>query len=117
MLLQVLKSKIHRAIVTEANLEYEGSITIDEDLLNKAQIIPYEKLQIVNLSTGHRFETYCIPGPKKSGMICLNGGTARLGASGDKIIIISYMFISKEELINYKPLILRVDDNNKARDE
>ncbi len=113
MFLHVLKSKIHRAIVTEANLEYEGSITIDEDLIEKAKFIPYEKLQIVNLNNGHRFETYCIPGPKKSGMICLNGGTARLGAPGDKIIIISYMLISNEELKKYKPIIIRVDDNNK----
>ncbi|MBI5416843.1 aspartate 1-decarboxylase [Candidatus Poribacteria bacterium] len=116
MLLHVLKSKIHRATVSDANLEYEGSITIDQDLIDKAKIIPYEKLQIVNLNNGLRFETYCIPGPRKSGLICLNGGTARLGVTGDKLIIISYVLLSEEELVNYKPIIVHVNDNNICKD-
>ncbi|MBI4652174.1 aspartate 1-decarboxylase [Candidatus Desantisbacteria bacterium] len=115
MLLHMLKSKIHRATVTEANLDYEGSITIDESLMDKAKIIPFEKLQIVNLFSGARFETYCIPGPKKSGIICLNGGAARLGAPGDKIIILSYVLLSQKELKRHKPVIVRVDGTNKYR--
>ena len=117
MFIQVLKSKIHRATITEINLEYEGSITIDEDLLERANIVPYERLQIVNIYNGIRFETYCMPGQRKSGIICLNGAAARLGAPGDKIIIISYMFLTHDELKNYKPIIIHVDDNNKYREE
>lgn len=113
MLLEMFKSKIHRATVTEAELFYEGSITIDKDLLEAANILPYEKVQVVNLNNGSRLETYTLEGEKGSGIICLNGPAARLGCVGDEVIIITYATMTEEEAKNYKPKIVLVDKQNK----
>ena len=110
------KSKIHRAKVTEANLYYEGSLTIDSDLLDAADILPYERVQVVNVNNGERFETYTIPGKRRSGVICLNGAAARLGQVGDEIIIITYGTYSPEELKTYKPTVVMLDKQNKIVD-
>lgn len=107
-----LKSKIHRAKITEANLYYEGSFTIDEEVLAEADILPYEKVSVVNINNGERFETYVIPGKAGSRDFCLNGAAARKGAVGDEVIIISYVSLNQEEINNYKPLILLLDKNN-----
>ncbi len=113
MLYKVCKSKIHRAIVTDANLHYEGSITIDAALLEKAQISPYEIVQVVDLNNGNRLETYVMPGEKGSGTICINGAAARLVLPQDTVIIISYGYFNKEELKNFKPITVYVDGRNK----
>jgi aspartate 1-decarboxylase len=97
-----------------ADLYYEGSITIDKDLLEAADILPYEKVQVVNLNTGSRLETYTLEGPAGSGMICLNGPAARLGTVGDEVIIITYTTMSDEDAKKHKPKIVLVDKNNKA---
>lgn len=107
------KSKIHRATVTDANLNYVGSITIDEDLMDAADLLPYEKVQIVNNNNGNRFETYIITGKRGSGTICLNGAAARLVQPGDIIIIIAYAQVDEKELPTFKPRIVLVDENNK----
>ncbi len=107
-----MKSKIHRATVTEANLNYVGSITIDESLMEAADLLENEKVQIVNNNNGARLETYVIPGPRGSGVICLNGAAARLVQPGDVVIIISYAVISQEELSSHKPTIVFVDEKN-----
>ena len=113
MLITVCKSKIHRVKVTQANLDYEGSITIDSEILKKADIVPYEKVQVVNNNNGARFETYVIPGKKGSGVICLNGAAARLGEVKDILIVISYCEMEKEKAIKHKPKVVFVDENNK----
>jgi len=113
MFVHLMKSKIHRAIVTEANLNYVGSITIDEDLMDAADLIKNEKVQIVNNNNGNRFETYVIPGERGSGMICLNGAAARLVHPGDVIIIMSYGLFEKNEAKEFNPRIVFVDENNK----
>jgi len=107
------KSKIHRATITEANLDYEGSITVDETLLEAADIVPYEMVQVFNLNNGQRFETYAIPGPKGSGVICLNGAAARLGVVKDKVIIISTAVVAENEVPSYTPKVVFVNDKNK----
>jgi aspartate 1-decarboxylase len=108
----MMKSKIHKARVTEANLNYVGSITIDSALMEKADILPNEQVQIVNNNNGERFETYVIPGQKNSGMICLNGAAARRVQVGDEIIIISYGLMTDEESHSYTPTIVFVDEKN-----
>ena len=113
MIIEVLKSKIHRARVTQAELNYVGSITIDEDLIEAANIIPNEKVQIVNNNNGARFETYVIKGERGSGTICLNGATARLAQVGDIVIIMSYAYMEMDEARNYKPLLVFPDPDNK----
>ncbi len=113
MMVTLCKGKIHRATVTEANLNYEGSITIDKDLIEAAGLIPYEKVQVANISTGARLETYVIEGERGSGMICLNGAAARLGSKGDRIIIIAYGHFTEDEARAFKPTIVNVDENNK----
>jgi len=113
MIIEILKSKIHRVKVTQAELNYVGSITIDEDLLDAANIIPNEKVQIVNNNNGERFETYAIKGERGSGMICLNGATARKVQVGDILIIMSYGSLSMEEAKKYQPILVFPDDNNK----
>lgn len=113
MFITLMKSKIHRARVTEANLDYVGSITIDENLMDEANIYINEKVQIVDNNNGNRFETYAIPGKRGSGMICLNGAAARLVHPGDVIIIISYGMFDKVEAKTFKPQILFVDRDNK----
>jgi aspartate 1-decarboxylase len=110
------KSKIHRAKITEANLYYEGSLTVDSDLLDAADILPYERVQVVNVNNGERFETYTIPGKRRSGTICLNGAAARLGHVGDEIIIITYATFTEEELKNFKPNVVLLDKENKIVD-
>ncbi|MFZ5752789.1 MAG: aspartate 1-decarboxylase [Bacillota bacterium] len=110
----MFKSKIHRAKVTEANLNYMGSITIDEALLQAANILPHEKVQVVNNNNGARLETYVIPGPPHSGVICLNGAAARLVQPGDIVIIISYAAVPEEQVLKHKPLTIFVDENNKV---
>ncbi|KGE17785.1 aspartate 1-decarboxylase [Paenibacillus wynnii] len=113
MFRHMMKSKIHRATVTEANLNYVGSITIDENLMEAADLLENEKVQIVDNNNGSRLETYVIPGPRGSGVICLNGAAARLVHPGDTVIIISYVMLSQEELSTHKPTVVFVDDNNK----
>ncbi len=113
MMLNMFKSKIHRATVTEANLNYVGSITIDKALLDAANIIPGEKVQIVNNYNGARLETYVIEGEANSGVICLNGAAARLVQPGDNVIIIAYCWISPEEARTLKPSIVFVGEGNK----
>ncbi|PZE21914.1 aspartate 1-decarboxylase [Paenibacillus xerothermodurans] len=110
----MLKSKIHRATVTEANLNYVGSITIDEDLLDSVDMLPNEKVQIVNNNNGARFETYIIPGPRGSGVICLNGAAARLVHVGDTVIILSYVMLSNEEAKTHQPQIAIMGEDNKV---
>lgn len=109
----IFKSKLHRATVTEANLNYVGSITIDEDLMDAADILINEKVQIVNNNNGARLETYVIPGERGSGVICLNGAAARLVQPGDKVIIITYAIMDQQEISDFKPTVVFVDDNNK----
>lgn len=112
MFINILKSKIHRAVVTGADLNYVGSITIDEDLMDAADIIENEKVQVVNNNNGQRFETYVIPGERGSKMICLNGAAARLVQPGDVIIIISYGLVEKDKARAYTPKIIFLDDDN-----
>lgn len=114
MLITLMKSKIHRARVTDANLNYVGSITIDELLMEEAGIIKNEKVQIVNNNNGKRFETYVIPGERGSGTICLNGAAARLVHPGDIVIILSYAIFDQEEARNFNPKIVFLDENNKV---
>ena len=113
MLLTIHKSKIHRAVVTEANLNYVGSITIDEDLMDAADLLEGEKVQIVNNNNGERIETYVIKGERGSGVICLNGAAARKAEVGDVVIIIAYALMTREEALEYKPRTVFPDENNK----
>ena len=107
-----LKSKLHRATITGANLEYEGSLSIDPELMKAAEILPFEKVDVVNINTGARFTTYAIKGKVKSGEICFNGGAARLGQIGDKVIILTYTQISEEEIADHRSILVFVSDNN-----
>ena len=109
----LFKSKIHRASITDANLKYEGSLTIDQDLMEAADILPYEKVDVVNINTGDRFTTYAIKGKRGSGEICLNGGAARLGQVGDLVIIITYAHLSEKELDTFETKAILVDNKNK----
>ena len=113
MLRTMCKGKIHRATVTQANLNYIGSITIDQNLLDAANIYPYEKVQVVNINNGSRLETYTIAGARGSGVICLNGAAARLTSEGDLVIIISYAQYTEEEIRSLTPQIAFVDENNR----
>jgi aspartate 1-decarboxylase len=108
-----LRVKLHRATVTDANLEYEGSIEIDSDLLEEAGIVPYERVSISNLNNGERFDTYVLPG--KKGEMCLNGPTARKGQPGDKIIIFAYCWLEDSEIKGHKPKIIKLDDKNRIK--
>jgi aspartate 1-decarboxylase len=112
MFLHIFRSKIHRATVTEANLNYVGSITIDANLLDASGILPHEKVQIVNVNNGERFETYVIEGERGSGQICLNGPAARKVAVGDRIIVIAYALMSAEEAKGHQPKVVFPDDQN-----
>ncbi|WP_020533411.1 aspartate 1-decarboxylase [Flexithrix dorotheae] len=113
MYIEILKSKIHRAKVTQAELNYVGSITVDEDLMDAADIVAGEKVQIVNNNNGERFETYVITGERGSGTICLNGAAARRVQVGDIIIIISYCSVKKKKAKSIKPILVFPDENNK----
>lgn len=110
----LLKSKIHRATITDANLHYMGSITVDRDLMDAANMLEYEKVAIVDINNGERFETYVIEGPRGSGAICLNGAAARKVAPGDLIIIISYAEFEEEEARRWEPTKVFVDANNRV---
>jgi len=113
----LFKSKVHRATITQADLYYEGSLTLDADLMQAADLLPYEQVSIVNVNNGERFETYLIEGPAASGVVCLNGPAARKGQVGDEIIIISYgQFEDAEELRYFQPTIVHVDKKNKIKD-
>jgi len=116
MMLTMLKGKIHRATVTQSELNYMGSITIDKTLMEAAGILNNEKVQIVDNNNGSRFETYVIPGKRDSGVICLNGAAARLVQSGDKIIIMSYCIMDEKEAKNYKPKVVFMNDDNTIKE-
>ncbi|MCX7624684.1 MAG: aspartate 1-decarboxylase [Candidatus Sumerlaeaceae bacterium] len=109
----MMKSKIHRATVTDANLNYVGSITIDRDLMDAADLLPNERVQVVNNNNGARLETYVIEGPRGSGMICMNGAAARLAQPGDILIIISYAMMTEEHARQYVPRVVHVDAQNR----
>lgn len=113
MQIEMLKAKIHRATVTQAELNYVGSITIDSDLLQASGIREYEKVDIVNIDNGERFSTYTIAGEAGSGVICLNGAAARCACTGDKVIIMSYCSLTQAEAAEHKPTVLFVDDGNR----
>ena len=115
MYITMLKSKIHRATVTEAELNYVGSVTIDKNLLDAAGILEYEKVQIVNINNGERLETYAIEGEPGSGIICLNGAAARLAAKGDKVIIMAYAEMDENEAKDFKPKVVFTDSGNAAK--
>jgi aspartate 1-decarboxylase len=117
MLRTICKSKIHRVTVTQAELYYEGSLTLDRTLMDAADIREYEKVQVVNINNGNRFDTYIIEGPRDSGVVCLNGAAARLASVGDEIILITYGEFSEEELVNFKPIKIFVDKRNKIIEE
>jgi len=113
MQIQILKSKVHRVVITEANLNYVGSLTLDEDLMDAANMIENEKVQIVNINNGERIETYLIKGARGSGIVCLNGPAARKGAEGDIIIVISYALMDFEEAKTFKPVIIFPKEGNR----
>jgi len=108
----MLKSKIHRARVTETNIDYEGSITIDKKLMEEADILPYEQVEVLNINNGARFTTYAIEGERESGEICINGAAARLVTEGDIIIILSYCHVEDDEARDFKPKLVYVDAKN-----
>ena len=109
----MMKSKIHRATVTDASLHYEGSITIDRALMEAADLLEYEQVQVVDIDNGARFETYVIEGERGSGTICVNGAAARLVQPGDKVIVISYAAMDKNEAASLQPVVVKVDENNR----
>ena len=115
MLRTVCKSKIHRATVTDANVEYTGSLTLDADLMKAADLLPYEQVHVVDVTNGARLITYCIEGAPGSGTVCANGAAARLVAPGDKVIIISYAQVTPEELKELSTKIVTVDEQNRIR--
>lgn len=117
MQLTMLKCKLHRATVTEANLNYTGSITIDKTLLEKANLLVWEQVHIVNVNNGARFETYVIEGEADSGVICLNGAAARLVQPGDEVIIMAYAQISPDEVKNHEPLVYILNKDNKIEQQ
>lgn len=116
MLRLMLKSKIHGATITDANLAYDGSITIDQEFLDAVGILPYEQVMVSNINNGERFETYVIPGERGAGGVCLNGPAARKGVIGDRIVIFCYSYFDEDELITYKPRIIKLGSKNKRID-
>lgn len=112
----MMNGKIHRATVTEANLNYVGSITIDQDILDAVGMMPNEKVQIVNNNNGARLETYIIPGERESGVVCLNGAAARLVQPGDIVIIISYVLVPEEKAASHQPKVAIMDENNRIKE-
>ena len=114
MMLTMLKSKLHRATITEANLHYTGSLTLDRDLMEAANMLVHEKVLVVNVNTGDRFETYIIEGPRGSGVVCLNGAAARLGQPGDLIIAMTFAQMSETEAKSFQPTTVYVDEKNKV---
>lgn len=112
----LLRAKIHRATVTETNLDYEGSLSLDSRLLDAAGILPFEKVEVVNLNTGGRFETYAIPAAAGSGTVALNGGAARLGQAGDPVIVLAYALVPAAEAAAHRPRVVFVDGRNRVRE-
>ncbi len=112
-MIEVLKSKIHRAVITEANLQYIGSLTIDEDLMDAADLTEFEKITVVNANNGERLDTYVIKGTRGSGVMCLNGPAARKGMPGDVIVVLSYGLMDKEEAKSFKPVVVFPKENNR----
>ena len=112
MLLTMFKSKIHRATVTQADLNYRGSLTLDPDLIEAADMLLNEQVHVLNVNTGDRFTTYIIEGERGSGVVCLNGAAARMGQPGDIIIVVTYAQMDREEARSYKPIVVHVDANN-----
>lgn len=113
MQIEILKSKVHRVVITEANLNYVGSLTLDEDLMDAANMIEHEKIQVVNVNNGERIETYLIKGKRGSGVVCLNGPAARKGAEGDVVIVISYATMDFEEAKKFRPTVIFPKEGNK----
>ena len=113
MQIELLKCKLHRATVTDANLNYEGSITIDRDLMEAAGLLLHEKVQILDINNRARFETYVIEGPRGSGTLCLNGAAARLVQKGDLVIVVAYIQMTPEEAQTWNPTVVQVDENNR----
>lgn len=113
MLKCMLRAKIHQATVTDSNILYEGSLTVDEALIDAVGMKPYEQVRVSNLNNGERFETYIIPGERDSGIICLNGATARKGSKGDLIIIFSYCYYTEDEIRDFSPIVIRLDKDNR----
>ncbi len=114
MLVTMMKSKVHRATVTEANLHYKGSLTLDRDLMDAAGMLEYEQVHVLNINSGDRFVTYVIEGERGSGVVCLNGAAARLGQQGDLIIAITFAQMDAQEAPSYHPVIVHVDENNRV---
>jgi aspartate 1-decarboxylase len=112
---EVLRGKIHRATVTEANLEYEGSLTVDRDLMEAAGLAPYERIDVYDVTNGNRFSTYLIEGPRGSGVICVNGAAAHLSRAGDRVIITGYGLATETELSGHRPRVVLVDEKNRIR--
>jgi aspartate 1-decarboxylase len=110
----LMKSKIHRATITSADLHYEGSLTLDEDLLDAADLVSFDEVQIVNVNNGARFSTYVIPGPRGSGVVQLNGAAARLGIPGDLVILMSYAEFDEKEVAQFRPRVVFVDEQNRV---
>lgn len=117
MRLNVFKSKIHRATVTHADLDYEGSVTVDSDLLDAAEILPYEAVHIWNVTRGSRLMTYALPGPRGSGAICVNGAAAHLNQPGDKVILATFAEMTREEARRHRPIVVRVDEQNRQTED
>lgn len=117
MFITILKTKIHRATVTDAQIHYSGSITIDRNLMEHAKIHPFEKVLVVSLESGERLETYVIEGEQNSGEICINGAAARKILKGDRIIIMAFSIVDEREAMDFKPLIVQVDENNEIISE
>lgn len=116
MYTEMLKAKLHKATITQADLAYEGSLSIDRELMEIVGILPFEKVNVYNINNGERFETYAIKGPKNSGVIGLNGAAARKGMVGDRIIIVTYALLSDNELPNFHPQIALLDENNAVKE-
>ena len=116
MRLSMFKSKIHRATVTEANVDYEGSLTIDEDLLDAANMLPWEEVHVWDVDNGARLVTYILPGPRGSGMVCINGAAAHLVKPGDKVILATYAAMEEEEARKHQPMVILVDENNRIKE-
>jgi len=110
---ELCKSKVHGATVTAADLYYEGSLTLDQDLIEAADLVPYERVQVVNINNGSRLETYVLPGKRGSGTVALNGAAARLGAVGDRVILISYAQYEEAEIVEHEPRVVFVDEDNR----
>ncbi len=110
---RVMKSKIHRATITSTDLHYEGSLTLDQDLMDAADLLEHEEIQVVNVNTGDRFSTYVIPGPRGSGVVQLNGAAARLGLPGDLVILISWAQLDDAEARGFRPVVVHVDERNR----